>query len=165
MQEYAFLPEIGADARAFWAESNALARRTQADPLITYMHLMYRKAKAKGVRIDRKDLVAQGRRVKFYPGVEQWFDANEIRPRVVGEFADTALLLLFGQGGEGLFCAPTVVASEMRQRYLVRTLGQLDGVRERIYAISAERKLKNPAIVAISEMARRKLFGSRKKSK
>ena len=75
MQEYAFLPEIGADARAFWAESNALARRTQADPLITYMHLMYRKAKAKGVRIDRKDLVAQGRRVKYYPGVEEWFDA------------------------------------------------------------------------------------------
>jgi phosphoserine phosphatase len=75
MQEYAFLPEIGADARAFWAESNALARRTQADPLITYMHLMYRKAKAKGVRIDREDLVAQGRRVEFYPGVEDWFDA------------------------------------------------------------------------------------------
>jgi hypothetical protein len=75
MQEYAFLPEIGADAAVFWAESNALARRTQADPLITYMHLMYRKAKAKGVRIDRADLVAQGRKVAFYPGVEGWFDA------------------------------------------------------------------------------------------
>jgi phosphoserine phosphatase len=75
MQEYAFLPEIGADAAAFWRESNALARRTQADPLITYMHLMYRKAKAKGVRIDRADLVAQGRKVELYPGVEDWFDA------------------------------------------------------------------------------------------
>ena len=75
MQEYAFLPEIGADASAFWAESNALAKRTQADPLITYMHLMYRKAKAKGVRIDRADLVAQGRKVELYPGVEDWFDA------------------------------------------------------------------------------------------
>jgi phosphoserine phosphatase len=75
MQEYAFLPEIGADARAFWAESNALAKRTEADPLITYMHLMYRKAKAKGVRIDRADLVAQGRQVELYPGVEDWFDA------------------------------------------------------------------------------------------
>jgi len=75
MQEYAFLPEIGADAAAFWAESNALARRTQADPLITYMHLMYKKAKDKGVRIDRADLVAQGRKVELYPGVEDWFDA------------------------------------------------------------------------------------------
>jgi hypothetical protein len=75
MQEYAFLPQIGADAAAFWAESNALARKTQADPLITYMHLMYKKAQAKGVRIDRRDLVAQGKRVEFYPGVEAWFDA------------------------------------------------------------------------------------------
>jgi phosphoserine phosphatase len=75
MQEYAFLPQIGADAAAFWAESNALAKQTGADPLITYMHLMYRKAKEKGVRIDRADLVAQGRQVELYPGVEDWFDA------------------------------------------------------------------------------------------
>jgi phosphoserine phosphatase len=75
MQEYAFLPEIGEDAAAFWAESNTIARETQADPLITYMHLMYKKAKAKGVRIDREDLVAQGRRVEFFPGVEEWFEA------------------------------------------------------------------------------------------
>jgi hypothetical protein len=75
MQEYAFLPQVGADAAAFWAESNALAKETRADPLITYMHLMYRKAKEKGVRIDRADLVAQGRHVELYPGVEDWFDA------------------------------------------------------------------------------------------
>jgi hypothetical protein len=75
MQEYAFLPQIGADAAAFWAESNALARQHKADPLITYMRLMYKKAKANGIRIDRADLVAQGRRVEFYPGVEEWFEA------------------------------------------------------------------------------------------
>jgi phosphoserine phosphatase len=75
MQEYAFLPQIGASAAEFWAESNALAKRERADPLITYMHLMYKKAKAKGVRIDREDLVAQGRHVELYPGVEAWFDA------------------------------------------------------------------------------------------
>jgi hypothetical protein len=75
MQEYAFLPKIGADPAAFWAESNALAKHTQADPLITYMHLMYKKAKDKGVRIDRRDLVAQGRQVELFAGVESWFDA------------------------------------------------------------------------------------------
>jgi len=75
MQEYAFLPKIGADPAAFWAESNALAKQTQADPLITYMHLMYKKAKDKGVRIDRRDLVAQGRQVELFAGVETWFDA------------------------------------------------------------------------------------------
>ena len=74
MQEYAFLPKIGVDAREFWAESNRIAREESADPLITYMHLLYKKAKAAGVRIDRADLVAQGRDVELYPGVDEWFD-------------------------------------------------------------------------------------------
>ncbi len=74
MQEYGFLPKIGADPKAFWAESNQLAREQGADALITYMHLMYKKAKAAGVRIDREDLVALGRDVELFPGVEEWFD-------------------------------------------------------------------------------------------
>ena len=75
MQEYAFLPKLDIEPKAFWAECSALARAERADPLITYMHLMYKKAREKGVRIDRADLVAQGARVAFYPGVEGWFDA------------------------------------------------------------------------------------------
>ena len=75
MQDYAFLPQIGEDAAAFWKESNRLAREEGADGLITYMHLLYKKAKAKGVRIDRADLVAQGKTVELYAGVEDWFDA------------------------------------------------------------------------------------------
>jgi hypothetical protein len=74
MQEYAFLPKIETDPAAFWAESNRLAKAHAADPLITYMHLLYKKAKAKDIRIDRRDLVAQGRHVELYPGVEAWFD-------------------------------------------------------------------------------------------
>ena len=74
MQEYAFLPKIGVDAAEFWAESNRIALEQGADPLITYMHLLYKKAKAAGVRIDRDDLVAQGRKVELFPGVDDWFD-------------------------------------------------------------------------------------------
>jgi len=74
MQEYAFLPKIDTDPAAFWAESNRLAREHAADPLITYMHLLYKKAKDRGVRIDRGDLVAQGRHVELFPGVVTWFD-------------------------------------------------------------------------------------------
>lgn len=74
MQEYAFLPQIGVDARAFWEESNAISKAEGADPLITYMHLMYKKAKAANIRIDREDLVAQGRDVELFPGVGAWFD-------------------------------------------------------------------------------------------
>ncbi len=75
MQEYAFLPKLGIDPAEFWAECGQLARAQRADPLITYMHLMYKKAKEKGVRVDRADLVAQGKRVALYPGVKAWFDA------------------------------------------------------------------------------------------
>jgi hypothetical protein len=74
MQDYAFLPQIGEDPAAFWKESNRLARAEGADALITYMHLLYKKAKAKGVRIDRADLVKQGRNVELFAGVEEWFD-------------------------------------------------------------------------------------------
>jgi hypothetical protein len=91
MQEYAFLPRIGVDAEAFWAESNRIAREEGADPLITYMHLMYKKAKAKGVRIDRSDLVAQGRAVEYFPGVETWFD--EIAAYVRARASDSGITL------------------------------------------------------------------------
>ena len=74
MQEYGFLPKLGIEGREFWAESNRLAREHGADALITYMHLLYKKAKEKGLRIDRADLVAQGREVELFAGVEAWFD-------------------------------------------------------------------------------------------
>ncbi|MFM1814373.1 MAG: hypothetical protein RLZ98_1068 [Pseudomonadota bacterium] len=85
MQEYAFLPSIGVDAKSFWEESNRIAAEQRADPLITYMHLLYRKAKEKGVRIDRDDLVAQGRSVELFPGVESWFDEIEAYVRIRAE--------------------------------------------------------------------------------
>ncbi len=85
MQEYAFLPQIGIDPEEFWAESNRLAKEHGADPLITYMHLLYKKAKAAGVRIDRADLVAQGAQVELFAGVMEWFDAIEEYVRIRAE--------------------------------------------------------------------------------
>ncbi|HYD14765.1 MAG TPA: HAD family hydrolase [Hyphomicrobium sp.] len=75
MQEYSFLPQLGIEPAAFWAECGRVAREQGADPLITYMHLMYKKAKEKGLRIDRADLVKQGADVELFPGVTEWFDA------------------------------------------------------------------------------------------
>lgn len=75
MQEYAFLPKLGIDPKAFWDECSRVSKAERADALITYMHLLYKKAKEKGVRIDRADLVAQGKQVELYPGVTAWFDA------------------------------------------------------------------------------------------
>lgn len=90
--------------------------------------------------------------------LEQWFDAKDIRPRIVGEFEDTALMKVFGQDGIGLFPAPTVIEEEVCRQYKVRVIGRTDDVRERYYAISVERRLKHPAVLAICEAARDKMF-------
>lgn len=94
----------------------------------------------------------------FRRSLDEWFAANSIRPRVVGEFEDSALLKVFGQAGLGLFPAPSVIAAEVERQFQVRRVGTLQEVRERYYAISVERKLKHPAVVAISEEARHKIF-------
>jgi LysR family transcriptional regulator, transcriptional activator of nhaA len=90
--------------------------------------------------------------------LNQWFDRHDINPRIVAEFEDTALLKVFGADGVGLFPAPTVMETDVCRQYSVQVLGRVPEVQERFYAISAERKLKNPAIVAISEAARHEIF-------
>ena len=91
--------------------------------------------------------------------LEQWFEAQAVRPSVVSEFEDSALLMVFGQAGLGIFAAPSIIESEIRRQFRVQRIGQTEDIRERFYAITVERKLKHPAVVAISESARRKLFG------
>lgn len=91
--------------------------------------------------------------------LDQWFATRGIHPHIVGEFEDNALLQVFGQAGMGLFPAASVIADEVQRQHRVRRIGKLDGLRERFYAISAERKLKHTAVIAISEEARQKLFG------
>jgi LysR family transcriptional regulator, transcriptional activator of nhaA len=90
--------------------------------------------------------------------LEEWFRKQGVRPRVVGTFEDSALLDAFGQAGAGLFAMPAAIESEVRRQYRVRVVGRLRSVRQRFYAITVERKLRNPAVIAISERART-LFG------
>jgi LysR family transcriptional activator of nhaA len=86
--------------------------------------------------------------------LEEWFQKQGIRPRMVGTFEDSALLDAFGQAGAGLFAMPSAIEAEVRRQYRVRVVGRLDPVRQRFYAITVERKLRNPAVIAISERAR-----------
>ena len=90
--------------------------------------------------------------------LEQWFQKEELRPRIIGEFEDSALMKVFGQDGIGVFPAPTVIEHEVCRQYKVRVIGRTEAVRERYYAISVERRLKHPAVLAICEAAREKLF-------
>jgi len=90
--------------------------------------------------------------------LEQWFEAENIHPAVAAEVEDMALLQVLGQEGLGLFAAPTVVEDEIRRQYRVAPIGRIEAVRERFYAISIDRKLKHPAVLAISKAAKGSLF-------
>jgi LysR family transcriptional activator of nhaA len=91
--------------------------------------------------------------------LDDWFERIGVRPRIVSEFEDSALLKAFGEQGLGLFPAPSVIEDEVHGKYGVESVGTADGVRERFYAISPERRLKHPAVVAISNAARSNLLG------
>jgi LysR family transcriptional regulator, transcriptional activator of nhaA len=90
--------------------------------------------------------------------LEQWFEQEGIRPKLVGEFKDAALMKTFGQAGAGLFVSHTAIEEEIRDLYRVAPIGRIDSIIERFYAISVERRLKHPAVLAISEAARERLF-------
>lgn len=92
------------------------------------------------------------------PRLLQWFDLNNLSPRIIGEFDDSALLLAFGQAGAGFFAAPTALAEHIREQYKVKIIGHIDGVVEQLYVITTERRLTHPAIVAINN-ARTSVFG------
>lgn len=89
--------------------------------------------------------------------LEQWFDDQGIRPHVRGEFADSALLKVFGSEGEGMFAAPTVVEEDVERAYRVGIVGRSDAIRERFYAITVQKRLQHPAVVAISKSAKKTL--------
>lgn len=90
--------------------------------------------------------------------LDQWFETYHIEPNIVGEVEDMAMLQTLAQHGMGIFAAPTVVQSEVCRRYHVQVIGELEKVRERFYAISVERKITHPAVLTISEVARKRLF-------
>jgi LysR family transcriptional activator of nhaA len=92
--------------------------------------------------------------------MDQWFEAHSIRPRIVGEFQDIALLAAFGQAGAGIFAGPVAFEREVRNRYRVAKLGLLGTTVTEYYVISAERKIKHPAATVIAEVAKHKLFGA-----
>lgn len=93
--------------------------------------------------------------------LDQWFEAQGVQPSVVGEFEDTALLKAFGHRGVGLFPAASVIAKEVEAQYKVRPIGQIPEVRERLYAVTVERRIKHPAVVAICATAKTLFCGEK----
>lgn len=84
----------------------------------------------------------------------QWLDKHHLHPRITGEFDDSALMKAFGQAGAGVFIVPSAIAEEVVNQYQVRVIGKTDEIRKQFFAISSERRLSNPALVAINNAAR-----------
>lgn len=94
--------------------------------------------------------------------VTQWCSDIGCMPDVVADVDDMALLQLLGHDGIGAFCAPSVVEAEVQRTFNVTVVGRLRGVRERFYALSVERRLRHPAVLAIADAARRRLAARRR---
>jgi LysR family transcriptional activator of nhaA len=87
--------------------------------------------------------------------IDEWFVQHQVKPDVVGEFEDNALLNTFGRRGHGLFFAPAALASDIEEQFGAVQVGPVPGVREQFYVISNERKIKHPAVEAILAAAQK----------
>lgn len=94
----------------------------------------------------------------FRRALRDYFDAKGIQPRVVAELDDAALAMIFAEAGLGFVAAPDVLEGEVCRRYGVEVVGRAQDVRQRFYAISMDRKIRNPAVAAICEGARKQIF-------
>ena len=91
--------------------------------------------------------------------VDQWMTTLDVSVHVVGEFDDTALMKVFAEAGLGFVPAPSVIESDLAEKFRLYPLCPIIGATESFYAISIERRLRHPAIAAITDLARQRLFG------
>ena len=90
--------------------------------------------------------------------LETWFDSKTIRPRLVGEFEDSALMEVCSTGGRGFTAVHTVVDRAALKHFGLRVIARVDECGTDFYAITAERRVKHPAAVAITEHAYSSVF-------
>ncbi|MGE5450605.1 MAG: transcriptional activator NhaR [Acidobacteriota bacterium] len=90
----------------------------------------------------------------------QWLSKHKLRPRVVGEFDDGALLKALGHQGHGIFMAPMVLHDEVCRQYQAERIGEASDLIEEFYVISVERRITHPGVAAITQAAREGLFAA-----
>lgn len=91
--------------------------------------------------------------------LDRWFEQEGIHPVIRGEFEDSALIKVFSMSSMGVMPCPTVSERDIKKMLDMRVIGRIPSIKERFYAITVERRLKNPAVLAICEAARDRLFG------
>ena len=110
--------------------------------------------------LDGAPMLIQGAASSVRQQLEGWQARHQLRPRVVGEFDDGALMTAFGREGRGVFMSPTVLEAETIAQFGVEVIGRSNELVEEFFAVSVERRITHPCVVAITQVARRELFSS-----
>ncbi|HEX9172113.1 MAG TPA: transcriptional activator NhaR [Telluria sp.] len=108
--------------------------------------------------LDGAPMLLPGEDFAIHRRLLHWLEEVAVHPRIVGEFDDSAMMKAFGHSSAGVFFTPTVIAQQVCEQYRVVELGRVDTLVEQVYAITTERRLRHPATLAISKLARDSLF-------
>lgn len=103
--------------------------------------------------LDEAPFLVPGEDVSVRASLLQWFEAQRVRPRIVGEFDDSALMTAFGRAGAGFFAVPESVVGDVIEQTGAVQVGRVPEIAEQLYAITAQRRSTHPAIVAITAAA------------
>jgi LysR family transcriptional activator of nhaA len=104
-------------------------------------------------------MLIQGAQASVRLQLDGWLIRHHIQPRIIGEFDDAALMAAFGREGRGVFMAPTVMEAETVAQFGVQIIGRSQELGEEFFAVSVERRITHPCVVAINDAARGELFG------
>lgn len=124
-----------------------------ATALFAAPQLLARYGKGFPKSLDGAPLLLPTRHNALRNRIDRWLESTGIRPKIVGEFEDSALLNTFGRGGLGIFPAPLALADQIASQLNAQTLGEMSGVSEQIYAISNQRRISHPAIEVLCATA------------
>jgi LysR family transcriptional activator of nhaA len=141
----AFNHKLGSSTVSFFAAPALAARLRQPFPRC----------------LDGAPMLVPGGSSSVRPQFDAWLERHHLRPRVVGEFSDGALMKAFGRQGRGVFLSPSVVEAETVAQYGVQVIGRSDEISDDFYAITAERRITHPGVAAITQAARSELFSPR----
>ena len=140
---------LGESALSFFASRDLSKRLQGSDSSRVFPELL-----------DRAPMLFPGEDFAIRIRLKQWLESQRLRPVIVGEFDDSALMKEFGQAGAGVFTAPTAMAKRICQRYQVLELGRATTIISQVFAITTERRVKHPALLAIEKAAKSTMFAS-----
>ena len=123
MQEFAFMNAIGEDKKKFWKENAELAKNNDADQILTYMHLMLKKAQSKDISLKKDSFKDFGKSVKLFKGVEDWFE----RINRYGSKKGITIEHYINSSGLKEMIEGTVIAKEFKQIFACSYLYEIDG--------------------------------------